>query len=339
MSFSRFLRDRLPAAAIYAAVWGMTMVFMAASGCGTAAVLMVALMFLAGGAAILLWDYLRRRDFYTKAFNAIESIDTKYLISEMVEKPDFADGQAACELLTEACRSMYENVAEQKRRSSEFREYIELWVHEIKLPVAGLLLMCHNDGSSGERYAAQVRRIDDHIENVLFYARSENAEKDYIIKPVSLKKAFGAVAMKYMDDLNERGVSIHTEGLDTDVMTDGKWLEYILGQLLSNSMKYFMPDREPEISVTAETFPDRTELRFRDNGAGISASDLPYIFEKSFTGENGRSRSRSTGMGLYIVHSLCSRLGHKIGAVSGKGEYTEIILTFGRNDHFKMESS
>lgn len=339
MSFSRFFRDRLPAAGIYLAVCLLALIFMKASGSDKQGMIMVGILMLAGGTAILIWDYFRRREFYSRAFAALETADKKYLLSEMVPQPEFADGEALYEMLSEACRDMYENVAEHKRRSSEFREYIELWVHEIKLPVAGMLLMCHNDGDAGERYVSQIRRIDDYIENVLFYARSENAEKDYIIKPVSLQKAFGAVAMKNMDALNERGVSIVTEGLDTEVMTDGKWLEYIMGQLLGNSLKYFQSDREPEIIVSAEVFPERTELRFRDNGAGISASDLPYIFEKSFTGENGRERSRSTGMGLYIVRSLCERLGHKVSAVSEKGSFTEILLTFGRNDHIKMEDS
>ncbi len=337
MSFSRFFRDRLPAVCIYTLVSLLTIIFTRASGGDMQGVFMIGIILLAGGISILLWDYLRRSSFYKRLFKALEAADRKYLVSEMVPEPEFADGEALYQIISEACRDMYENVAKQKRISSEFREYIELWVHEIKLPVSSLLLMCHNDGEAGERYALQIRRIDDYIENVLFYARSENAEKDYIIKEVRLQKAFGAVAMKNMEALHERGVSIVTEGLDTNVMTDSKWLEYILGQLLGNSMKYFRPDCEPEISLKAETFPDRTELRFRDNGTGIAASDLPYIFEKSFTGENGRNSSRSTGMGLYIVKSLCDRLGHRISADSEKDSFTEITITFGRNDHIKFE--
>ena len=189
MSFSRFFRDRLPAVCIYTVVFLLAMVFMQASGSDINGTIIVGIIFIAGGAAILSWDYLRRCDFYKRAFKAIEIADQKYLVSEMVPEPEFADGEAVYQLLAEACRDMYEKVAEQKRISTEFREYIELWVHEIKLPVSGLLLMCHNDGEAGERYAAQIRRIDDYIENVLFYARSENAEKDYIIKEVCLQKA------------------------------------------------------------------------------------------------------------------------------------------------------
>ncbi len=221
--------------------------------------------------------------------------------------------------------------------SEDFREYIELWVHEIKLPVASLLLMSHNDGESGNKYSEQLKRIDDYIENVLYYARSENAEKDYIIKEVSLKRIFGNIAVKNREELLQRNVGIFTEGLDRTVMTDAKWLEYILGQLLGNSMKYIAEGREPEIHISAEENGDRTVLHFRDNGIGIPASDLPYIFEKSYTGENGRTRSRSTGMGLYIVKSLCDRLGHTVSADSVKGEYTDIMISFGKNEYITMQ--
>jgi signal transduction histidine kinase len=159
---------------------------------------------------------------------------------------------------------------------------------------------CHNGGN--KKYTKYLRHIDDYIENVLYYARSENAEN-----------------------------------LDIKVMTDSKWLEYILGQLMSNSMKYFSSEREPEIRVYAEDMQDKTMLHFCDNGIGISESDLPYVFEKSFTGENGHTHAKSTGMGLYIVKKLCNKLGHAVSVKSVQGEFTEIILSFGKNNLNKMQ--
>ncbi|MEE3405144.1 MAG: ATP-binding protein, partial [Acutalibacteraceae bacterium] len=100
------------------------------------------------------------------------------------------------------------------------------------------------------------------------------------------------------------------------------------GQIMGNSMKY----EASEITVTAEDFPDKTVLHFRDNGCGIPEHDMPYIFEKSFTGENGRTHRKSTGMGLYIVKNLCDKLGHSVAAKSVQGAFTEIIITFGKND-------
>jgi hypothetical protein len=201
--------------------------------------------------------------------------------------------------------------------------------------VATLQLMCHNDGNT--KYAEYFKKIDDYIENVLYYARSENAEKDYLIKEVSLKRAFADTALKNREELQGRNVSVITENLDINVMTDSKWIEYILGQLMSNSMKYFSPDREPELRVYAEDMQGKTMLHFCDNGIGIPESDLPYIFEKSFTGENGRTHRRSTGMGLYIVKKLCDKLGHAVSIKSVEGEFTEVILSFGKNNFNKPQ--
>ena len=144
-------------------------------------------------------------------------------------------------------------------------------------------------------------------------------------------------ALKNREAFREKGAVLHTEGLSQTVWTDGKWLEFILGQLLANSLKYASPDREMEISVSAASFPDRTELSIRDNGLGIPREDLPRIFEKSFTGQNGRVGPKSTGMGLYIVKKLCDKMGHGIRAESRRGEYTQVTLTFGKHDLFKVQ--
>ena len=101
-------------------------------------------------------------------------------------------------------------------------------------------------------------------------------------------------------------------------------------------MKYISEEREPEIHIYAEEKDDRTVLHFRDNGIGIPENDLPYIFEKSFTGENGRSHAKSTGMGLYIVKQLCDKLGHGIEASSIRGAYTEIRIIFGRDQMYEV---
>jgi signal transduction histidine kinase len=230
---------------------------------------------------------------------------------------------------------MNEQVEQYRRESRDFREFIELWVHEIKLPVAGLQLMAHNDGN--ERYATQLARIDDMVQNVLFYARSESAEKDYVIRETSLARSFANVALKNRDELLERGIMMETEGLDVKVMTDGKWLEYMLGQLMANSVKYASPERDTIIRVSAEDLEDRVVLHFWDNGIGIAPEDLPHVFEKSFTGANGRIGQNSTGFGLYIIDKLCERLGHQVRAASEQGQWTEVTISFGKNLLFELE--
>jgi hypothetical protein len=334
MKLRDFLKDRLPAYLIYFCALLFMIIFLSAFRVRLqAAVIVGAIGFLAVFSAEL-WNFLRKKAYYDKLENCLAELDKKYLVCEMTENPDFLDGRILQDTLSETGKSMCENIAEYRLENKEFREYIELWVHEIKLPLASLQLMCHNDKST--RYLEKIGQIDSYIENVLYYARSETAEKDYLIREVSLKRAFGEIAIKNREQLQGLNVSLRAENLDVNVMTDGKWLEYILGQLMGNSMKYFSDKREPEILVYAENTKDKTVLHFRDNGVGIPENDLPYIFEKTFTGENGRARAKSTGMGLYIVKKLCGKLGHSVSAKSVQGEFTEIIITFGKNDFNKI---
>ena len=326
MRLRDYLRDRLPALITGAASYALVLLFMCAYRFSHEAIAVISMILLLGALYSLLWDFFRKRGYYSRLVKYTQELDKKYLLAETLGQPDFLDGKLLYEALRQGNSSMCEHVAEYCRENKNFREYIEMWVHEIKLPVASLQLMCHNSGD--HKYAEQLNRIDSYIESVLYYARSGSAEKDYIIKPVSLRRTFTDVAVRSRSQLQELNITLRTEGLDTEVMTDGKWLTFILGQLMANSMKY----GASEITVSAAAFPDRTELRFRDNGDGIPECDLPYIFEKSFTGTNGRSRAKSTGMGLYIVRKLCRKLGHSITASSKQGEYTELLIIFGRND-------
>jgi hypothetical protein len=330
-----FLKDRLATYAVYGFAWVLAVIFLSAFHVRMQAVVIVSVIGFLAVFSTELRNFLQKKAYYDKLESCLEQLDKKYLLCEMLENPDFLDGRILQNTLSETGKSMCEYIAEYRLENKEFREYIELWVHEIKLPLASLQLMCHNDKNT--RYIEKIGQIDSYIENVLYYARSETAEKDYLIREVSLKRAFGEIAVKNREGLQERNVTVCTENLDVNVMTDGKWLEYILGQLMGNSMKYFSHEREPEIRVYAENAKEKTVLHFRDNGIGISERDLPYVFEKSFTGENGRTHAKSTGMGLYIVKNLCGKLGHGVTAKSVQGEFTEIIITFGKNDYNKIQ--
>ena len=331
MKAKEYIRDRIVPWLFLEGAWALSLIFLFAFRVPVEAAVLVSVLLLLGAAAGEIWTWLRKSRFYHGLCADLDRLDQKYLLPEMLEEPDFAEGRAVCEILRETDKSMCERIAEYRRENADFREYIELWVHEIKLPLAGLQLMCHNDGQ--EKYDGPLQRADDCDETVLYYARSGSAEKDYLIKPVQLSRVFADIAVRSRAELVERGISLRTENLGVSVLTDGKWLGFMLGQLMGNSVKY----GAKEIAVTAEDFPDKTVLRFRDDGIGISESDLPYIFEKSFTGENGRACGRSTGMGLYLVKKLCGKLGHSVAAYSEKGKYTEIVLTFGKNEMYKLE--
>ncbi len=282
--------------------------------------------------AIILTDYFKRRKFYTNLINNVDRLDKKYLVLEMLNEPSFYDGKVLYQVLYEINKSMNENVKDLEISLTDFKEYIELWIHEIKLPIASLMLMNHNQKSKlDKKYEEQIKRIDDYVDQILYFVRSENAEKDYLIKDISLKKVINSVAMKNKNDLLEKRINFEVKLDDIKVLTDAKWLEFIVNQIVSNSMKYIRKDVDNIIRISVEESIKQIDLIIYDNGIGIPEKDIRRVFEKTFTGENGRTTSKSTGMGLYIVKKLCEKLGHKITIKSKVNEYTKIIITFSKS--------
>lgn len=338
MKLKNFLKDRIFIYILSIVIFLMMLLFLFAFNTTVQLKVILSVIFWLFIITVEIWGFFRKKGFYDGLISKLDSLDKKYLIAEMIEKPAFYEGQIVYNVLQETDKSMTESVSEYRRSISQFREFIEIWVHEIKLPISSLLLMSHNHKSDiSDKAHEQLRRIDSYTDQVLYYARSETAEKDYLIKQTPLNKIVSSAAMKNREDLLLNNVQIQTDNLDIKVMTDSKWLEYILGQLLANSIKYFSGEREPIVKIYTEDFDDRTILHFCDNGIGIPQSDLPYVFEKSFTGENGRTHAKSTGMGLYIVKNLCDRLGHKIRVRSQKYEFTEFTITFAKNDFYNVQ--
>ena len=337
MTLSNYLKDRLIAYVIWAVCYVLTIIFLLAFRISWQPVLVVTVIDVMAVTFHEIWNFNRKKAFYDRIIAVAEELDQKYLLPEMLKAPGFFEGRLIFDTLYACNKSMAENVNDYKKQASDFREYIEMWVHEAKIPVASLRLISHNNpGPVSEKMNVQLKRVDDCIDNVLYYARSENAEKDCVIKEVSLKKVLSNVAVRNRDALQLAGGSLTADGLNMMVMTDGKWLEFMVGQLMANSMKYASPERPLEISVFVEDLGSTVVLHFRDNGIGIIESDLPYVFEKSFTGHNGRKSSEATGMGLYIVKNLCERLGHGISVSSKENEYTEFLISFARNDYYLL---
>ena len=337
MTFRNYVKDHMGMGIINGVILIMILIFLRAFRVEESAVFVVIALYVAAVMLSLLWDYFRKKKFFDHLLVSLEELDKKYLVSEMIAAPGFYEGDILTEVLAECDKSMAEQVADYRRQNQMFREYIETWVHEAKIPVASLRLMCHNHPDLDAKMISQLKLLDDNINNVLFYARSENAQKDYLIKEISLKKVFHEVAMNNRVILQLMDASIDAKNLDISVLTDEKWLEFMMGQIIANSVKYCDANRKLELSVWGEETSDNVLLHIQDNGIGIPASDLPRVFEKTFTGENGRKGAASTGMGLYIVKNLCDKLGHGIHILSKEGEYTEVVLTFFKNDFYKMK--
>ena len=286
---------------------------------------------------IVLWDYSRKRSFFEKLLAHTEQLDKKYLVLETLDKPNFYEGELFWQVLYEVNKSMCEHVKEYELSINDFKEYLEMWVHEAKLPIASMQLMCHNrKGQVDNRFMKQLRRLDQYTEQVLYYVRSEHASQDYLIKEVELAGVVKKVILQNKDDLLERNIELRVKNVSMQVLTDAKWLEFILHQLISNAMKYMDEGKHAVLELYAEESKQSCSLHVYDNGIGISQADVPNVFQKSFTGQNGRMQAKSTGMGLYIAKRLCENLGHTIRIESKEGEYTDVIITFFENDFYNV---
>ncbi len=338
MKLGEYLLDKTPQIVISIIGYVITIFLLNAFKVGNDLKIAVTIIFIVVLLLNIFIEYLQKHRFYTNLLNTLEILDKKYLILEMINKPNFYEGEIFYQTLYEINKSMIENVKEYNLSITDFKEYVEMWIHEVKIPISSLTLLNHNHQNQlDKRYIEQIRRLDNYIDQILYYVRSENAEKDYIIKEKDLREIIKNVALKNKDDLLENNVRIDVDIHNEKVLTDAKWLEFILNQIINNSIKYKKNNVDSYIKITSEEDKNQIYLSIYDNGIGIPEKDISRVFDKSFTGENGRTLAKSTGMGLYIAKKLCKKLGHKIIIESKIQEYTKVTIIFSKNDFYKIK--
>ena len=283
---------------------------------------------------IILYDYFIKMRFYNNFIDNLDQLDKKYLITAIINKPRFIEGQILYDSLYEIDKSMYEEIETYKNSINDFKEYIEMWIHEVKLPIASSTLMLHNNKpDSNKKIKEQINRIENYVEQVLYFVRSENLEKDYLIRTYNLEEIVNKVIRKNKESLLLRRISIEIDDIDKLILSDSKWLEFIINQIVSNSIKYSKTSNS-KIKFNSKTKEEFIILQIEDNGIGINEKDINKVFNKSFTGENGRNISSSTGMGLYLVNKLCTKLGHKITIESEVDKFTKVSIYFKDNKYY-----
>jgi signal transduction histidine kinase len=278
-------------------------------------------------------DYRKLKHMFDDVQSKTDTLDKKYLVSEVMEKPDSQEGEMLMSVLKKAEVSMSDNVADYRRGSEEYRDYIETWVHEVKIPISASKMIIENHGDapvSESGIADELDRIEGYVEQALFYARSSNVEKDFFIKEIELPEVIKGVISKRRKTLIPMHASIDMGDLQGEkkVLSDGKWLSFIISQIVDNSIKYASPDRNLKLSFYMSEEGGRNVLNISDNGVGIKSAEISRAFEKGFTGSNGRMGRASTGIGLYLCKKLCIRLGHDIAIESEEGEGTKLKIMF-----------
>lgn len=337
MKFGSFLKDRLYSIIIALFCYFIILLVLLAYKSDKAIVIAITIILLVTYILLFLTDFFRKQKFYTDLLTNIENLDKAYLVLETLNRPEFYEGELLCQALYEIDKSMNENVRIEKEQLLDNKEYIEMWIHEVKRPLASLVLTLNNQKNILDRKTKNIlKRLEDYVDQVLYYVRSENAEKDYFIKEVDLSKVIKNVGIKNMDDLLDNKVEFIVDKTNYKVFTDSKWLEFILNQIINNSIKYKRNIDNSYIKIYVKDNLDTTVLIIEDNGIGIKSSDIRQVFDKTFTGTNGREKTTSTGMGLYIAKNLCKKLGHKIEIESKENEYTRVFITFAKNKFYDV---
>lgn len=337
MKLSNYLKDK--AYAFYLLIGGSTFITLMLFAFKVAYPMIISTLFVIIMMFVFLLgiDYTRKKAFYLELLTYVETLDQSYLVLEMLQKPEFYEGKLIYDAMYTINKSMNENVNQIEEQLYDFKDYIEMWIHEVKVPLASLLLIENNHKGIFDRKAkSQIKRLENAVNQVLYYVRSEHAEKDYLIQETDLSKIIKDVGIKNMDDLLENKINFIVEPTNVTVLTDAKWLEFMIDQIIHNSIKYKQDNIDSYIKIAILDDIDKTSIIIEDNGIGIVESDLKRVFEKSFTGENGRKNAKSTGMGLYIAKQLCNKLGHQIDIESKEMEYTKVIITIKKNKFYEV---
>ena len=283
-------------------------------------------------------EYFKRKKFYDNLLNMLEKLDEKYLITEIIKTPNFLEGQIFKNSLEQIDKSMLENVNKYKYMTEDYKEYIELWIHEIKIPIATSKMVIENNKNAiTKSIDEELDKVENYIEQALFYARSNTVEKDYYIRKVVLKEIVNESIKKNKSSLIQEKISIDIHDLDIEVNTDNKWIVFILNQIIQNSIKYRKKENSV-IEIYANQGKENVILYIKDNGIGIKQGEITRVFEKGFTGTNGRlSNKKSTGIGLYLCKKLCNKLGIGIELNSVQNEGTEVKLVFPQNSYIELK--
>ena len=334
MKFRDFIKDKvLLIATIILALISIEILLLAYNIGIIAQVYIAIIIILVVGISIFV-EYKNKQHFYNQLKTNMDELNEKYLISEIIKTPNFIEGKILKEIIQDTGKSMLENVNYYKNIQEEYKEYIELWIHEVKIPIAASKMIIENNKNSVTKSIdEELDKVENYIEQALFYARSNAVEKDYIINKTNLKEIVSGSILKNKTTLLNEKVALELKDIEQEVYTDSKWATFIINQIIQNAIKYSKKENK-KIEIYSKTKNDKVILYIKDNGIGIKKGEITRVFERGFTGENGRIvGQKSTGIGLYLCKKLCDKLGLGIELNSEKDIGTEVRIIFPKNSH------
>ena len=324
MNYIIYLETKLSEILFHAVFTALSVFLLAAAGFHQAYLVLFSFVSVCS-CLVFHWFGFRRKEKRRDEIMALtDSLEETWYAAEVLPRPKELENEAYFYALKRACKAMNERLDTLEAEQRDYREYIESFAHEIKVPISALSLTF--DNTKNYDLKKETDRIFNLVEQMLYYARSENTEKDYFVRRLNLQDVVHNMMMKFRRCLLDSGVELDVRTENVSVFTDEKWLSFILSQVIQNAIKYF--DKPKKIlSIYSAESDASVFLVIRDNGCGIPASDLPRVFEKGFTGSD-RTKSASTGMGLYLAKTLCGRLGLGLAVESREGEFTQVTVVF-----------
>ena len=304
---------------------------MAVTGSNASAIALVSLCEALFASATLAGGFLRDREFYQQLDLFCDSPENARYLSSILDEPRTLEGSIAYRALAVQGKAASDELAARSRDMKEYRNYIELWVHEAKTPIASAQLALSNlHGPEINKVRGDLDRIESRVEQALYYARSATLSEDFSIEQLNLAAIARKACRQRSRTLIGAGISLEfaiDEALE--VLADAKWTDFIIGQVLENSAKYGAKTIRFESMVKdAGTKDGCIELAIGDDGDGIPAADVPRVFDRGFTGSRGRTHHKATGMGLHLAAVACARMGLGLRVSSEEGAGTTVALTF-----------
>ena len=334
MKFRDFIKDKVLLIATVILALISIEILLLAYNIGIIAQIYIAIIIILVVSISIFVEYKNKQHFYNQLKTNMDELNEKYLISEIIKTPNFIEGKILKETIQDTGKSMLENVNHYKNIQEEYKEYIELWIHEVKIPIAASKMIIENNKNSViKSIDEELDKVENYIEQALFYARSNAVEKDYIINKTNLKEIVNSSILKNKSTLLNEKVAIELKDIEQEVYTDSKWATFIINQIIQNAIKYSKKDNK-KIEIYSKTKNDKVILYIKDNGIGIKKGEITRVFERGFTGDNGRIiGQKSTGIGLYLCKKLCDKLGLGIELNSEKNIGTEVRIIFPKNSY------
>ncbi len=331
MKFTKYIKDKIYYILTFSIYIILISIYLKAMETEIPAIIIVIAISTIFFCAGFIISYLKSNKYLKDIDKMMDNLTEKYLITEIMPKPSRAERLAYYRILKKANKSMLENISIIKQQQKDYKEYIESWVHEIKIPITSVKLLCENNKSDiTTKIDEEIEEINNFVEQALFYARMDQVSNDFMIKNINLNNVIKNVLARNKKIMIQNNMKVELNNVNTNCYTDEKWLEFIINQIIQNAIKY-RKEKNANIIITISENKENVILNIKDNGIGIKTSEIDRIFDKGFTGTNGRNQKKSTGIGLYLCKRLCQEIGMEIEANSKENEFTEIKIIIPRN--------